>query len=51
MGSPDNRLRKRVDVPGLGRWRERDVDHVIVNIDPEPANLRRFGTEVIRNVG
>jgi F420-dependent oxidoreductase-like protein len=31
----------------LGQWRERGVDHVIVNIDASPANLRRFGTEVI----
>jgi F420-dependent oxidoreductase-like protein len=31
----------------LEQWRERDVDHVIVNIDADPANLRRFGKEVI----
>jgi alkanesulfonate monooxygenase SsuD/methylene tetrahydromethanopterin reductase-like flavin-dependent oxidoreductase (luciferase family) len=31
----------------LGQWRERGVDHVIVNVDADPANLRRFGEEVI----
>ena len=38
------------EVERLGQWRERDVDHVIVNIDPDPVNLRSFGTEVIRKV-
>jgi F420-dependent oxidoreductase-like protein len=34
----------------LAQWGERDVDHVIVNIDADPANLRRFGAEVIQAV-
>jgi alkanesulfonate monooxygenase SsuD/methylene tetrahydromethanopterin reductase-like flavin-dependent oxidoreductase (luciferase family) len=37
----------RWEVERLGQWRNRGVDHVIVNIDADPANLRRFGTEVI----
>jgi F420-dependent oxidoreductase-like protein len=41
----------RFEVERLGQWRERGVDHVIVNIDADPANLRRFGTEVIAKVG
>jgi hypothetical protein len=40
----------RWEVDRLGQWRERGVDHVIVNIDAEPGNLRRFGTEVIGRV-
>jgi F420-dependent oxidoreductase-like protein len=31
----------------LEQWRKCGVDHVIVNIDADPANLRRFGKEVI----
>ena len=38
----------RWEVQRLSRWRDRGVGHVIVNIDPEPANIRRFGTEVIQ---
>ncbi|TMC68752.1 MAG: TIGR03560 family F420-dependent LLM class oxidoreductase [Chloroflexi bacterium] len=34
----------------LAKWRDRGVDHVIVNIDADPANLRRFGEEVIQKV-
>jgi alkanesulfonate monooxygenase SsuD/methylene tetrahydromethanopterin reductase-like flavin-dependent oxidoreductase (luciferase family) len=37
----------RWEVARLGQWRDRSVDHVIVNIDADPANLRRFGSEVI----
>jgi alkanesulfonate monooxygenase SsuD/methylene tetrahydromethanopterin reductase-like flavin-dependent oxidoreductase (luciferase family) len=40
----------RWEVERLGQWRERGVDHVIVNIGADPANLRRFGTEVIQAV-
>ena len=40
----------RWEVERLGQWRDRRVDHVIVNIHADPANLRRFGTEVIRAV-
>jgi hypothetical protein len=35
------------EVQRLSQWREREVDHVIINIDADPANLRRFGKEVI----
>jgi F420-dependent oxidoreductase-like protein len=38
----------RWEVERLREWRQRGVDHVILNIDADPANLRRFGTEVIR---
>ena len=38
----------RWEVERLSQWRDRGVGHVIVNIDPEPANIRRFGTEVIQ---
>jgi F420-dependent oxidoreductase-like protein len=38
----------RWEAERLEQWRERGVDHVIVNIDADPANLRRFGREVIR---
>ena len=31
----------------LEQWRKRGVDHVIVNVDADPANLRRFGKDVI----
>ena len=31
----------------MRQWRGRGIDHVIVNIDAAPANLRRYGTEVI----
>jgi len=34
----------------LGQWHDRGVDHVIVNIDADPGNLRRFGDEVIHAV-
>jgi F420-dependent oxidoreductase-like protein len=34
----------------MRQWRGRGIDHVIVNIDADPANLRRFGTEVIQAV-
>jgi alkanesulfonate monooxygenase SsuD/methylene tetrahydromethanopterin reductase-like flavin-dependent oxidoreductase (luciferase family) len=37
----------RWEVERLGEWRGRGVDHVIVNIDADPANIRRFGAEVI----
>jgi alkanesulfonate monooxygenase SsuD/methylene tetrahydromethanopterin reductase-like flavin-dependent oxidoreductase (luciferase family) len=37
----------RWEVERLGEWRRRAVDHVIVNIDSDPANIRRFGAEVI----
>lgn len=37
----------RWETERLKEWRDRGVDHVIVNIDPGPANLRRFGQEVI----
>jgi len=40
----------RWEVERLEQWRRRDVDHVIVNIDADPANLRRFGQEVIQKV-
>ncbi|MGH2471574.1 MAG: TIGR03560 family F420-dependent LLM class oxidoreductase [Candidatus Limnocylindria bacterium] len=40
----------RWEAQRLGQWRDRGVDHVIVNIDADPANLRRFGAEVIRAV-
>jgi F420-dependent oxidoreductase-like protein len=39
------------EVQRLSQWRERGVDHVIVNIAADPANLRRFGKEVIAAVG
>ena len=35
------------EVGRMRQWRGRGVDHVIVNIDADPANIRRFGTEVI----
>ena len=35
----------------LAQWRERGVEHVIVNIDASnTANLQRFGQEVIKKV-
>ena len=40
----------RFETDRLRQWRDRRVDHVIVNIDADPANLRRFGTEVIAAV-
>jgi len=40
----------RWEVERLDQWRERQVDHVIVNINADPANLRRFGHEVIQAV-
>ena len=40
----------RFEVERLGQWRARGVDHVIVNIDADPANLRRFGSEVLSAV-
>jgi alkanesulfonate monooxygenase SsuD/methylene tetrahydromethanopterin reductase-like flavin-dependent oxidoreductase (luciferase family) len=40
----------RWETERIRQWRERGVDHVIVNIDPGPANLRRFGEEVIAAV-
>jgi len=47
---PGYKWTPRWEVERLGQWRERDVDHVIVNIDADPANLRRFGAEVISKV-
>ena len=44
------RWTSRFEVERLGEWRKRGVGHVIVNIDADPANLRRFGTEVIQAV-
>ena len=41
----------RWEVERLEQWRERGVDHVIVNIDADPMNVRRFGSEVIQAVG
>jgi alkanesulfonate monooxygenase SsuD/methylene tetrahydromethanopterin reductase-like flavin-dependent oxidoreductase (luciferase family) len=41
----------RWEVERLGEWRERGVDHVILNIDADPANLRRLGKEAIRAIG
>ena len=48
--SPGYKWTPRFEVERLGQWRQRGVDHVIVNIDAAPANLRRFGTEVISQV-
>ncbi len=45
---PGYRWTPRWETERLGKWRDRGVDHVIVNIDADPANLRRFGKEVIR---
>jgi F420-dependent oxidoreductase-like protein len=38
----------RWELDRLGQWRDRGVDHVIVNVEADPSNLRRFGKEVIR---
>lgn len=40
----------RFETERLRQWLDRRVDHVIVNVDADPANLRRFGTEVIAAV-
>jgi F420-dependent oxidoreductase-like protein len=47
---PGYRWTPRWEGKRLGEWRERGVDHVILNIDADPANLRRFGSEVIQQV-
>jgi F420-dependent oxidoreductase-like protein len=44
---PGYRWTPRWEVERLGEWRERGVEHVIVNIDADPANLRRFAAEVM----
>ena len=47
---PGYRWTARWEAQRMSEWRERGVDHVIVNIDADPANLRRFGAEVIQKV-
>jgi F420-dependent oxidoreductase-like protein len=44
---PGYKWAPRWEAERLGQWRARGVDHVIVNIDADPANLRLFGREVI----
>jgi F420-dependent oxidoreductase-like protein len=48
---PGYRWTPRFETERLGEWRDRRVEHVIVNVGADPPNLRRFGAEVIAAVG